>query len=75
MCRNKFTHVIACVFDRDVPVDGRVPLRHGWKCGDRALLQLPEPHQDEAALQPHSRASRSAHENEVFWGRGGGLRL
>ena len=40
---------ITCVFDRDVSVDGRLPVLDGRKCGDGALLQLPEPNQDEAA--------------------------
>ena len=59
------------MFDRDVPVDGRLPVRDGRECGDGALLQLPEPHQDEAALQPDGRTSRPADENQLLWGRGG----
>ena len=67
--------VIACMLDRDVTVDGGLPVRDGKECRDGTDLQLPKPDQDEAALQPHSRASRSADENQLFWGRGGGLRL
>ena len=82
------------MFDRDVPVDSRLPVRDGGECRDRDVLvdgrlpvchgrqrrdgkalQLPKAHQNEAALQPDSRTSRPAHESELFWVRGGGLRL
>ena len=59
----------------DVTVDGGLPVRGGKECRDGTDLQLPKQNQNEAAFQPYSRASRSADENPLFWGRGGGLRL
>ena len=43
-----FSDDITCVFDRDVSVDGCLSVLGGRKCGDGALLQLPEPNQDKA---------------------------
>ena len=63
----------SCQNHRDVSVDGGLSVRDGGECRDGALLQLPKSHKDEAALQPHSRASRSAHESELIWGRAGGV--
>ena len=53
------------MFDRDV----RLMVGNA----ETALLQLPKSHKDEAALQPHGRASRPAHESELIWGRAGGV--
>ena len=36
----------SCQNHRDVPVDGRLPVRDGWERRDRALHQLLEPHQE-----------------------------
>ena len=42
----------SCQNHREVLVDGGLSVRDCGECRDGTLLQLPEPHQDEAVLQP-----------------------
>ena len=58
---------------RYVQADDGMSLRPGWQRGGRALFQLPEQDQNQAAHVPPSRSPGSVDARQPLRGRGGGV--